>query len=61
MRVELEAVDRFLELMRDNSPCPSCGSLRVTVRRDVAETGPVFRSECADCRRVRDVAEIAPS
>jgi Fe-S cluster biogenesis protein NfuA len=61
MRVELQPVDRFLEHMRNNSPCPSCGSSRVTVRREVASAGPVLRSECADCKRVIDVAELEPS
>ena len=51
MRVDLEPVDDFLRLLRENQPCPQCGSSRVTVRRDQLETGPRLRCECADCRR----------
>ena len=58
MRVDIEPVDQFLQLMRDNQPCPSCGSSRVTVRRDQNERGPVLRSECADCHRTRELRMI---
>lgn len=57
MRVDLEPMDRFLELMRENRPCPSCGSQRVTVRRDIGASGPVLRSECSDCHRSIDISD----
>lgn len=55
MRVDTEPLDLFLRLMRDNQPCPSCSSLRVTVRRELAEAGAVLRCECADCHRTREL------
>ena len=59
MRVDLEPVDLFLRMMRDNRPCPGCGSLRVTVRRERADPQMVLRSECADCHRTGELAEVA--
>ena len=50
LRVELEPVEQFLRLMRDNRPCPRCGSLRVVVRRELREQHTVLCSECADCQ-----------
>lgn len=55
MRVDVEPADRFLQLMRENRPCPSCGSARVTVRQAVGDQGLILRSECSDCHRIRDV------
>jgi transposase-like protein len=55
MRVDTEPLDLFLQLMRDNKPCPSCSSLRVTVRRELAARGEVLRCECADCHRKREL------
>ena len=59
MRVDLEPVDLFLRMMRDNRPCPSCGSLRVTVRRDRLDQQTVLRSECADCHRTGELGVVA--
>lgn len=57
MRVDIEPVDLFLKLMRENQPCPQCGSSRVTVRRESSEGGgSLLRCECADCRRTRELA-----
>ena len=58
MRVDLEPVDLFLQLMRDSRPCPVCGSMRVTIRREDPPSGTVLRSECADCRRTGELAVV---
>lgn len=58
MRVELEPVDLFLQLMRESRPCPACGSTRVTVCREDPPSGTVLRSECADCRRTGELAVV---
>jgi ssDNA-binding Zn-finger/Zn-ribbon topoisomerase 1 len=58
MRVDVEPVDLFLELMRQNRPCPRCGSARVTVRRELrAGGGALVRAECSDCKRIAERVE----
>lgn len=57
MRVDVEPIDEFLKLMHDNRPCPTCGSSRVTVRRELRIGGASLRAECSDCKRVAEVAE----
>lgn len=58
MRVEAEPIDLFLQLMRDNRPCPQCGSERITVRRELRiGGGALLRAECADCHRVAELEE----
>lgn len=60
MRVDVEPIDHFLKLMRDNRPCPDCGSSRITVRRELrTDGGALLRAECADCRRVAELIEPA--
>jgi hypothetical protein len=60
MRVDVEPIDLFLQLMRDNRPCPSCGSSRITVRRELrGGGGALLRAECADCKRVAELIEPA--
>jgi transposase-like protein len=54
MRVDTEPVDLLLKLMRENQPCPSCGSSRVTVRRELYGGSSLLRCECADCHRTRE-------
>ncbi|MDB4972744.1 MAG: hypothetical protein JWN48_1085 [Myxococcaceae bacterium] len=60
MRVDVEPLDLFVQLMTDNRPCPGCGSSRVTVRRAGMGPGSLVRSECADCGRTRELTEPAP-
>jgi ssDNA-binding Zn-finger/Zn-ribbon topoisomerase 1 len=58
MRVDVEPIDLFLELMRENRPCPACGSSRITVRRELRSGGgALLQAECADCRRVAQLIE----
>jgi DNA-directed RNA polymerase subunit RPC12/RpoP len=60
MRVDVEPIDRFLQLMRENRPCPECGSSRITVRREQRlEGGALMRLQCADCARVVELIEAA--
>jgi endogenous inhibitor of DNA gyrase (YacG/DUF329 family) len=60
MRVEVEPIDLFLELMRENRPCPSCGSQRITVRRELqVGGGALLNAECADCKRMVQLIEPA--
>ncbi|HEX6246016.1 MAG TPA: hypothetical protein VFZ61_34055 [Polyangiales bacterium] len=54
MRIDPKELDPFLRLMRDNRPCPVCGSDRVTVSEVVGKGGQVLRAECADCHRTYD-------
>ncbi|MET0340940.1 MAG: hypothetical protein ABW252_08055 [Polyangiales bacterium] len=58
MRVELEPVEQFLQLIRDNRPCPRCGSLRVVVRRESRDAKTVLRSECADCHHQGELGMV---
>jgi uncharacterized Zn finger protein len=60
MRVDVEPIDLVLKLMRENRPCPSCGSSRITVRRELrAGGGALLYAECADCRRSAELIEPA--
>jgi uncharacterized Zn finger protein len=60
MRVDVEPIDQFLKLMRENRPCPGCGSSRITVRRELrAGGGALLHAECADCKRVAELIESA--
>lgn len=62
MRVDVEPIDSFLKLMRENRPCPGCGSSRITVRREAhATTGALLHAECADCKRVAVLIEPSAS
>jgi hypothetical protein len=58
MRVDVEPIDLFLQLMSDNRPCPGCSSLRVTVRRELGAEGAILRSQCADCSHSREAADL---
>lgn len=58
MRVDLEPVEQFLRLMRENRPCPRCGSLRVVVRRELRDQQTVLCSECADCHHQGQIGMV---
>ncbi|MET0283014.1 MAG: hypothetical protein ABW352_01030 [Polyangiales bacterium] len=61
MRVDVEPIDLFLQLMRENRPCPACSSERITVRRELRlGGGALLHAECADCKRVAELIEPAP-
>jgi hypothetical protein len=60
MRVDVEPIDLFLKLMRENRPCPACGSERITVRRELrVGGGALLQAECADCKRSAELIEPA--
>jgi DNA-directed RNA polymerase subunit RPC12/RpoP len=60
MRVDVEPIDLFLKLMRENRPCPDCGSERITVRRELRiGGGALLQAECADCKRSAELIEAA--
>jgi hypothetical protein len=72
MRVDVEPIDLFLKLMRENRPCPNCGSSRITLSCSRADKprastrlelqaggGALLNAECADCKRTAQLAEPA--
>jgi hypothetical protein len=57
MRVDTESAHAFLRLLEKNRPCPTCGSERVTVRRELSQIGGVLRVACSDCDFAREFPE----